>query len=293
MLEIVGSFISIHDVLKSLEANYQFSFESAARTLLQEKKEKTKENKSMQVLKFIRELKHTEPEARKFTRDKYNRMLSEWGLEPVVFNEKAYITTYAITAGESDIELTPKLSDLTEWDDESETLGVCILYALANPGLASKAQALTSHWFPTQVVIEGLEYADFVELSKKYGFDREKILGFSCVTRGVSLSVKRQQGKDKIEHPEEFARLIKKPKETPDNRRRRRLKRLREFGGDYQNIDGTYQTVGRNGALADLIREEKANGSPMAGDKEVREDLKKARKEEEKEEVEAASKRSH
>lgn len=237
MIEIVSSFTSIHDIVEGLAENYQLSFEDAANTLLQEKKTKKEKNEPMPVLRFIRELKHIEPEYRKFTRDKYNKEVVEWGFpELVITDQKTSIDTFELTLDDSGIGINenPKLPKLTECDDKSEALGVCILYALANPSLASKAQTLTSHWFPTQVNVEGIEHADFVELSKKYGFDEEKVKGFSCVALGAFLHIKRQQGKDKIEHPEEFAHLIKKPnqpKEPIESRAQQHLKPSRKIVG--------------------------------------------------------------
>lgn len=271
MIEIVSSFTSIHDIVESLAGNYQVPFETAAEILLQEKKTRTKENKPMRVLKFVRDLKYTDPEYKKFTRDEFNRKMTEWGCtDLIITDEKTSCDTSAIMLGESGIELTPQMPSLTEWDDESEALGVCILCALANPSLASKAQKLTAHWFPTQVQIEGLEHADFVELSKKYGFDGEKAKGFSCVTRGAILYIKRQQGKEKIEYPEEFASLIKKPsqpKETQENRARRRLKRFREI----------VEKEGEWGTVAKLVREEQAAGRTASDRKSVERDLERAK----------------
>ena len=265
MHEIVGSFISIHDVVKRLAATYQVSFEDAANTLLQEKKEKSKENKPMQILKFIRELKNTEPEAKKFTRDRFRKMFPPSFL--IELPETAHFPVYEMKVGDSGvIGIEQKQPNLTEWDEESEALGVCILYALANPKLASKAQALTTQWFTTQVRIEGIEYVDFVELSKKYGFDEEETKGFSCVSRGFTLHIQRKYNQDKIEPPEGFARI--QPKETIEERAQRRLKRL----GEIVEEKGKKQ-----GAVSELVREEEAAGRAAADRKSVDKDLARAR----------------
>lgn len=61
--------------------------------------------------------------------------------------------------------------------------------------------------------------------------------------------------------------------ESPQQRRERRLARLRELGGDLRQAGTGWQTWGKRGALAALVREEAAAGRPMADRKDVRSDL--------------------
>lgn len=62
--------------------------------------------------------------------------------------------------------------------------------------------------------------------------------------------------------------------EDPNERRRRRLARLRELGGDMRRSgEGAWQMTVVRGALAALVREEAAAGRPMADKSDVRADL--------------------
>lgn len=64
--------------------------------------------------------------------------------------------------------------------------------------------------------------------------------------------------------------------ETPEERQDRRLRELRQSGGDYQEVDGTWRTTGPRGLLAQLNKLEQAAGRQMSGEREIRRDLKKA-----------------
>lgn len=57
------------------------------------------------------------------------------------------------------------------------------------------------------------------------------------------------------------------------DRAARRLARLREFGGDMREAGSAWHCTGRRGALADLVREEKAAGRPRSDNRDVRRDL--------------------
>ncbi len=61
--------------------------------------------------------------------------------------------------------------------------------------------------------------------------------------------------------------------EGPKARQDRRLKRLRELGDDMREIDGSWQTTSRSGALAALEREERERGSPMSDKTDIRKEL--------------------
>jgi hypothetical protein len=61
--------------------------------------------------------------------------------------------------------------------------------------------------------------------------------------------------------------------ETPRIRQARRLKRFAELGGLMKPAGSSWHCSGRKGALADLIREEKAARRPMADKTNVRRDL--------------------
>jgi hypothetical protein len=67
-----------------------------------------------------------------------------------------------------------------------------------------------------------------------------------------------------------------RPITGPDHRAVLRLQRLRELGGDYEDIGPIGRTKGRHGALADLIREESAKGHPMSDKTNIRQDLLRA-----------------
>lgn len=63
-------------------------------------------------------------------------------------------------------------------------------------------------------------------------------------------------------------------KESPQERQQRRLNRYFELGGKLARVNGdTWHTRGREGALADLVREEKAARRPMSDRKNVKDDL--------------------
>lgn len=64
--------------------------------------------------------------------------------------------------------------------------------------------------------------------------------------------------------------------ETPQERRRRRLKALRDLGGDIRPAGPGWQTIGKRGALAALVKAELAAGRPMSDKTDVRNDLIKA-----------------
>lgn len=64
-------------------------------------------------------------------------------------------------------------------------------------------------------------------------------------------------------------------RETPPERRRRRLARLRELGGNFVPHGEGWRTTG-NGALAELTKEEAEAGRPMADKTNIRDDLKAA-----------------
>lgn len=63
-------------------------------------------------------------------------------------------------------------------------------------------------------------------------------------------------------------------REIPAERRRRRLSRFRELGGEMRQAgESWHSNGGRRGALADLVREETEAGRPMADNSDVRADL--------------------
>lgn len=64
--------------------------------------------------------------------------------------------------------------------------------------------------------------------------------------------------------------------ETPEERQDRRLRELRQSGGDYQEVNNKWRVMGPRGLLAQLIRREKAAGRPMSDGSNVRQDLKAA-----------------
>lgn len=64
--------------------------------------------------------------------------------------------------------------------------------------------------------------------------------------------------------------------EPPEARQDRRLFRLRELGANFVPHGEGWRVSGRRGALADLIKEEKAAGRPMSDKTDIRKDLKAA-----------------
>ena len=64
--------------------------------------------------------------------------------------------------------------------------------------------------------------------------------------------------------------------EKPTDRWRRRLARFRELGGDMRKAGDGWQLSGRQGALADLVREEGAAGRPKAKRQDVTRELHEA-----------------
>lgn len=61
--------------------------------------------------------------------------------------------------------------------------------------------------------------------------------------------------------------------EKPTDRRRRRLARFQELGGEMREAGSAWHTAGTKGAQAKLIREEMAAGRPMSDKTNVRADL--------------------
>lgn len=61
--------------------------------------------------------------------------------------------------------------------------------------------------------------------------------------------------------------------ESPTQRRARRAARLAELGGGMRSAGDGWQTVGERGALAKLVREERAASQPMSDKTDVRKDL--------------------
>ena len=61
--------------------------------------------------------------------------------------------------------------------------------------------------------------------------------------------------------------------ESPSHRRARRAVRFAELGGSMRKAGNGWQALGKRGALADLVLEEKTAGRPMADRKNVKADL--------------------
>ncbi len=115
---------------------------------------------------------------------------------------------------------------------------------------------------------------------------------FGAEHGGIIRNMMKICGKSKmsdpitIEQAREMTGLLRRkwPKEllqeTIMERSRRRLKRLRQLGGEYEEHGDRYMVTLREGALTALIEEEKTMLHPAYDRKSVCEDLKRAREEE-------------
>ena len=116
---------------------------------------------------------------------------------------------------------------------------------------APEVEAGDTAWFGTKIEVQAA-----VQVLSDVGFDVPELM--------------RQSWREAIAPAQQ-----KPPKETPSERRSRRLARFRELGGDIRSAGTGWHSTGR-GALAALIREEVAAGRPMSDKSDVRADLRTA-----------------